>query len=329
MLIGVSDPYHNIRLLCKLIYSNYITMCNISTKKMYNTYNKKKNITLTYIALYIKLITKKDVPSYIKINRNIIPLLYHESIKKYNIILAIVNFYEVNNYKQVLEVIEISKLNGVEHIVIYVTSSTQFIKSMLFYYLKSDFVELVPFCFNQEIKYVHEYGQIEKINDVIYRYMNNTRYIIFNDVDEIILPLKTHNYLKLLTMMDNQTSDIYLFKSKLFPYFSNIYDSAIKKEECCVVKIGYEKYIIGNLFKFDILVVHNYFKSFLPIKTNIVNVTYGYVRHTRYKGKMCKTDSTDRSLEYLEKHLNKIYKKFDNIFNNNSAYYYYGRKSIY
>lgn len=328
MLIGVSNPYHSYKLHCSLLYRSYITNCNITVVKINLTFSVKNHINLTYVALYIKLKSKRkiDIPTGIKINKNIMPLLFYKPLRKYKIILAIVNFFNIKNYKQVIDVIELSKLYGVEHIVIYVTSSTLFIKSILYYYCKDKYIELIPFCFNSEIKYVHETGQIEKNNDVLYRYMYNTKYIIFCDIDEIIIPVGIKNYMSFISMTDNHSSDMYLFKSKLFPYFSNNYNSIIKNKKCCFIRTGYEKYIIGNLYKYDILSVHIYMKSFFPIKVNRINEIHGYVRHTRYMGKMCNTNIIDTSLEYLEFYLTKIYKKFEKMFNNNSYIYFYGKK---
>lgn len=324
MLIGVSNPYHNYKLNCGLIYKKYNATCNITVKKIFTSFHIKLHINLTYIALYINLNSKAAIPTFLKINNKKIPLLFYKPKNKYNIILGIANFYNIRNYKQVLEVIEISKLYGVEHIVIYVSSSTLFIKSILFYYLKSKYVELIPFCLNSEIKFVHQKGQIEKINDLLYRYMYNTKYIIFNDIDEIILPIKTNNYMQFFSNIDNHSSDMYLFKSKLFPYYSKDYKSIINYKDCCIIKNGWEKFIVGKLYKYEILSVHNHLKSFSPIKINVINHSYGYVRHTRRNGTMCRTNLIDISLNYLDTYLTKIYKKFEIMFNYNSDIYHYG-----
>lgn len=233
ILIGVSYPFKNYKLSCYLYYRESVSKCNITSTKLYAT---NKQVKLTYIALYISFKYYKENPNSIKINKNTFPLLINKPNKNYSIILTIVNFHHIHNYKQVIDVIEISKLNGVEHIIIYVTSSTLFIKSILFYYMKSNYVELIPFCFNKEIKYVHETGQIEKINDILYRYMYNTKYIIFNDIDEIILLSNSYNYLNFLKNIDNYSSDMYMFKSKLFPYYSDNFFSITKYNECCYVK---------------------------------------------------------------------------------------------
>lgn len=298
-------------------------MCNVSVEKLYDV---KGKIKLSYLSLYIKLQTTIAAPKAIKINNNIIPLLFNKPNNKYNIILAIVNFFQIVNYKLVLDVIELSKLYGVDHIVIYVTSSTLFIKSILFYYLKIRFIELVPFCFNSEIKLVHHKGQVEKINDVLYRYMYHAKYIIFNDIDEIIVPINNNNYINFINTIDNHSSDMYLFKSKLFPYFSSSINSITKNTKCCIIEKGYEKFIVGNLYKYAILSVHQYMKSLYPIRINYINENYGYVRHTRYRGKMCKTNLTDTSLNYMENYLMSIYKKFENMFNYSSTMFYYGIK---
>lgn len=49
--------------------------------------------------------------------------------------------------------------------------------------------------------------------------MYNTKYIIYNDIDEIILPKIINNYIQFLNSIDNHSSDIY------FSYFSSNYQS--------------------------------------------------------------------------------------------------------
>lgn len=322
ILIGVSDPLLNHKLSCSLYYSDYATTCNISISKLYIT-NKRFN--LTYISLYVEYNYINSIPVSININKKIIPLLLNKPNVKYKIILAIVNFYGIKNYKQVIDVIEISKIYGVEHVVLYVTYCTVFIKSILFYYLKNNFVELIPFCFNDEIKYVHGKGQIEKMNDMLYRYMHYTKYIIYHDIDEVIVLTKFNNYILFLNSLDNQSSDIYRFKSKLFPYSSLEFNSITKHKKCCVIKRGYEKYIVGNLYKFITLSVHIYLKSLFPIQIQNINESSGYVRHTRFNGRMCKSNLIDKSLDYLNNYLTSIYKKFESIYENNSEIYYFGK----
>lgn len=322
ILIGVSYPYKNYNLLCKIIYTEYITSCNISTKKLYNIH---KNSNLTYIALYISFKTKEK-PKLVKLNNNIIPIIANTPNMKYNIILAIVNFHNIANYKQVIDVIEISHYYGVEHIVIHVTSSTVFIKSILLHYVKLKYVELIPFCFNKEMKYVWATGQLEKMNDILYRYMHYSKYIIFNDIDEIIMPLKSNSYISFFNLLDNSTSDMYLFKSKLFSYKIKSTNSIVNYKDCCFIKKGYEKYIIGNIYKYTILDVHSYKLATYPILVNTINESDGYVRHTRYKGGMCKSNMKDTYLDFLQNNLSKIYSKFYKLYNNSSDKYYYGRE---
>lgn len=322
LFIGVAYPFKKYKLFCNIFHNSVKSRCNISIKKLYNV---RRGINLTYIALFVNYRLEKQYPTHIKFNSNIIPILNYKPNRIFNIILAIVNFHKINNYKQVIDVIEISKSYGVEHIVIYVTSSTLFIKSILFYYMKIKYVELIPFCFNKEINYVHETGQVEKINDILYRYMKYSKYIIFNDIDEIIISNKVHNILTFLKNVDNYSSDMYLFKSKLFPYFTKNYNSILKYTECCYIKRGYEKYIVTNLYKFSILDVHIFAKSNLPIKINNINESEGYVRHTRYNGGMCKINLNDKALNYFESFLLKKYKKFENMFKVTNNNYFYGK----
>lgn len=267
-------------------------------------------MNLTYIAIYInnKYSLKLNA---IKINNKILPMITCYAIKKYNIILSIVNFFQVKNYKQVIDVIELSKIYGIDHVIIHVTSSTVFIKSILFDYMKSNYVELTAFCFNKEMEHVHSHGQVSKINEILYKYMYNTKYIIFHDIDEIIIPIKYKKYLSLIKNVDKFNSDMYVFKSKLFPYSTTEYKSIANYQRCCIITWGYEKYIVQNLYKYSILDVHKATETLEPIKIKLINSSLGYVRHTRFKGKMCKTNLQDNSLGSIQKYLSQFYIKFE------------------
>lgn len=322
IMIGVSNPRKSKVYDCKILLGKNRLKCNTSVMKLYNV-NRHKN--LTYIAIIVTYSENALSATGVELNKKYIPLIYIKSKPIYKIILVIVNFHNIKNYKQVIDVIELSRHYGVDHIALYVTSSTIFIKYILFNYLKTKYIELIPFCFNYEIKYVHATGQVEKINDALYRFINNTKYIIYNDIDEIIVPIKASNYISLINEADNYSSDMYLFKSKLFPYTSTKSRSIAVYHKSCFIKKGYEKYIVGNLYKFAILDVHIYKTLFSPIKINRVNRTYGYVRHTRYRGKMCRTNTNDNYLDKFKRYLNNIYKKYELLYNNDNRMYYYGK----
>lgn len=323
IFMGAQNPFINYNLSCYLVYKSYSSPCRLSVRKLYNI-NKRIKMTLSILSIAYSI--ENGVPNSVKINNNIIPVLIIKKNTKYNLILAVVSFFNIHNYKQVIDVIELSKMYGVEHIIIYATSSTLLIKSILFHYMKTKFVEIVPFCLNEEIRRVHHFGQIIKINDVLYRFMNRSKFIIFSDIDEIIIPVKHRNYLSLLKSIDNRSSDFYIFKSKLFSYNSLRYTSIVEYRNSCIVKRGYQKYIVGNLHKFSVLSVHTYINITSSIKLKYINEKDGYVRHTRFNTSICKANEVDNSLDYINFYLSKIYKKFESIYYNNINYlYYYGK----
>ncbi|KAM7404236.1 hypothetical protein PAMP_011603 [Pampus punctatissimus] len=118
----------------------------------------------------------------------------------YNFTICISTMFDYNNVLQLVQSLEMFKLLEVDKVVIYKTSCTPEIQRILNYYINEGLVEVIPWMLSRYVTPsqgwlpehgpgdIHYYGQIPALNDCVYRYMYQTRYVSLQDIDELILP---------------------------------------------------------------------------------------------------------------------------------------------
>ena len=112
--------------------------------------------------------------------------------------------FNMNDVQFIIQTIEMNRILGAEWFTFYVHSASQAVMRVLQDYAKEGVVEVVnstiPSTFN-----VHYYGQQVLIQDCAYRNMYKVKYLLFTDLDEIIVPQKHRNWFQLLTAMDKKS----------------------------------------------------------------------------------------------------------------------------
>lgn len=118
----------------------------------------------------------------------------------------------------------VARLLGVDRVVIYNTSCGPDLDRLLRGYIKEGFVELVPWpidkhlipsygwLFSQSGGDVHYFGQQTTLNECIYRSMARSRYVLLNDIDEIIMPYQHNDLLSLMNMLQQQQPNVRQFR---------------------------------------------------------------------------------------------------------------------
>ncbi|XP_059360419.1 glycosyltransferase family 92 protein F13G3.3-like [Carassius carassius] len=151
---------------------------------------------------------------------------------KFNFTVCISNLFgDYNNVLQFAQSMEMYKLLGVQHVVIYNTSSGPDLEKLLKHYETEGILEIVPWPIDQflnpssgwNIKLhkgdIQYYGQLVTLNECIYRHMYQSKYVLLNDIDEIIMPYK-HASLQSL-MGDLQSAHpsigVFLIENHIFP----------------------------------------------------------------------------------------------------------------
>ncbi|XP_029316645.1 uncharacterized protein LOC115027447 [Cottoperca gobio] len=140
-------------------------------------------------------------------------------------------FGDYNNVLQFAQTLEMYRLLGVDRVVIYNTSCGPELNSLLHSYSQEGFVEMVPWpidrflkpsrgwLFSQSGGDMHYFGQLTTLNECVYRSMARSRYVLLNDMDEIIMPYKHNNLMSLMDMLQQQhpNTGVYLIENHIFP----------------------------------------------------------------------------------------------------------------
>ncbi|XP_071979097.1 uncharacterized protein [Engystomops pustulosus] len=141
-------------------------------------------------------------------------------------------FGKHDNVLQFIQALEMYRILGAQKVVIYKNSCSEAIGQVLDHYVSEGFVEIVPWpidrylrtsdvwhqSMNQENQ-IGYYGQLPALSDCLYRNMYRSRYVTFNDIDEIILPRHHqtwHDLMKDLEKYYPRTA-VYIIRNHYYP----------------------------------------------------------------------------------------------------------------
>ncbi|MEQ2169972.1 hypothetical protein GOODEAATRI_030423 [Goodea atripinnis] len=108
--------------------------------------------------------------------------------------------YNFTNVLQLVQNLEMLQLLGVNRVVVYKTNCSADTQRVLEYYSGKGFVEVIPWSLAKYLKVsrkakpeqdpgdLHYFGQLPALNDCLYRYMYQSKYVALHDLDELILP---------------------------------------------------------------------------------------------------------------------------------------------
>ena len=112
--------------------------------------------------------------------------------------------FNMNDVQFIIQTIEMNRILGAEWFTFYVHSASQDVIQVLQDYAKEGVVEVVMSTIPKTVN-VYYHGQQVVIQDCAYRNMYKVKYLLFTDLDEIIVPQKHRNWSQLLTAMDNKS----------------------------------------------------------------------------------------------------------------------------
>ncbi|XP_060106601.1 uncharacterized protein LOC132580012 [Heteronotia binoei] len=140
-------------------------------------------------------------------------------------------FGEYNNVLQFVQSMEMYKILGVGRVVIYKNSCSKLMEKVLDFYITEGIAEIIPWPIDSYLdtsshwhhaadpKDIGYYGQITALNDCVYRNMYRSKYVLMNDIDEIILPIQYPDWKSMMQNLKNKHPDaaVFFFESHLFP----------------------------------------------------------------------------------------------------------------
>ncbi|XP_071354853.1 uncharacterized protein [Trachinotus anak] len=153
---------------------------------------------------------------------------------QFNFTVCISNLFDdYNNVLQFAQTLEMYRLLGVDRVVIYNTSCGPDLERLLQSYSQEGFVEMVPWPIHKYLKPshgwlfsehggdLHYFGQLTTLNECIYRYMERSRYVLLNDIDEIIMPYQHNDLMSVMSMLQQQhpNAGVFFIENHIFPPF--------------------------------------------------------------------------------------------------------------
>ena len=109
--------------------------------------------------------------------------------------------HDYDNSQQLVETIEMNRILGANRLVFYNFSSGQSVTRLINYYSSIGVADVIQWQLPVSVDTnspnpdiipdIHYFGQLVALNDCLYRYMFQSRFIIFTDLDELIIPRQT------------------------------------------------------------------------------------------------------------------------------------------
>uniref|UniRef100_A0A3Q0SIH7 Glycosyltransferase family 92 protein n=1 Tax=Amphilophus citrinellus TaxID=61819 RepID=A0A3Q0SIH7_AMPCI len=136
-----------------------------------------------------------------------------EQVKiQFDLTVCISNLFgNYNNVLQFAQTLEMYRLLGVNRVVIYNTSCGPELDHLLQSYSQEGFVEMVAWpidkhlnpsrgwYFSRQGGDLHYFGQLTTHNECNYRSMEHSRYVLLNDIDEIVMPYQHNSLMSLIS----------------------------------------------------------------------------------------------------------------------------------
>ncbi|XP_050405932.1 beta-1,4-galactosyltransferase galt-1-like [Patella vulgata] len=182
-------------LLCLLWYNN-----TISEKVVSRVYViPESHYGYRYrSALILCPLKAEQKPEYITITRDVTFTLTNKlkvvypGVRIYNITKCYPALHpNFGDKQQILENIETSSAIEDKHFVFYIQTVNIDVETLLGKYEEIGVVNVYKWQLPVDSHDIHYYGQLACIHDCLYRYLNSSRWILFADLDEIVVPILT------------------------------------------------------------------------------------------------------------------------------------------
>ncbi|XP_073468304.1 beta-1,4-galactosyltransferase galt-1-like [Aquarana catesbeiana] len=142
-----------------------------------------------------------------------------------------------NNVLQMIQSIEMYKILGASRVTIYNTNCSQDVNKVLRHYIDEGTLEVVPWPIDRHLQTsiawhyskglkaeIGYFGQTASLNDCLYRNMYKSKFVLLNDIDEIILPIKDWDWSSLMENLQNKhpNTSVFRIENHIFPIPVNI-----------------------------------------------------------------------------------------------------------
>ncbi|KAB7495859.1 hypothetical protein Anas_06873, partial [Armadillidium nasatum] len=116
--------------------------------------------------------------------------------------------FEYNNINEIIEFIELNQIIGVKHFTLYNHTVGSNVDCILKNYVDKGKVQILPWKLNIESqKEIRTEGLFAALNDCLYRYMYQYKYVLMIDLDEFIVPHSNHTLNELVAFLKTKADE--------------------------------------------------------------------------------------------------------------------------
>nr|XP_045601095.1 uncharacterized protein LOC123759891 [Procambarus clarkii] len=202
-VIGATQTKKSDRVWCKYWYSNSSTLIvNGAIKIIRENWNLKFSACFIACPLIIYKNGKQPIPPPESVSIMADPGgnatnklrvmnldVNKEEVKNSFAVCIKPLHFDYNNVNQMIEFLELNKILGVEHFTLYNHTIGKDVDCILRQYVEQGLVNILPWKLDiKSQKEIRTEGLFAALNDCLYRYMYQYRYILMIDLDEYVVP---------------------------------------------------------------------------------------------------------------------------------------------
>ena len=213
-----------------------------------------------------------------------------------------------SNVHQLVEMIELNRMLGADYFVFYNYSTWKTVDAILEYYKELGIAEVIQWKLpvkvdtwppQSEYVEVHYFGQLAALNDCLFRNKGRSLYVVYQDLDEFIIPRKHEDWFKLMKTLPPKHGS-YMFRSTFFrkewPDVNSTLlagegrNKALKYNTITILKQFREDKIFGRSHRSKYIVnpdcvecvgIHNVWRFSKNCRTIFVDTSAALVHHYR------------------------------------------------
>ncbi|BFZ19509.1 hypothetical protein BsWGS_22547 [Bradybaena similaris] len=140
---------------------------------------------------------------------NQLQIIYPGNLTRNFTVCYSVLFGNYNMASLLLQNIEMHRILGAEHFMVYNYSISPAVNQILQRYQEDGLVTVLPW--SVPTQEVHYYGQMAALNDCNYRNRNISRFVVVVDTDEFIIPRNSPSWMELIDSISPQERDVSTF----------------------------------------------------------------------------------------------------------------------
>ncbi|BFZ19504.1 hypothetical protein BsWGS_22543 [Bradybaena similaris] len=204
------------RSLLRPLYCNF-SLGNTSLQVTGKTEGLPEHHSMTHLASYVVCRLSANVqPTHVSLSynstsqpNNRLQITYPGNLTRNFTVCYSVLFDNYNMASLLLQNIEMNRILGAEHFMVYNYSISPAVNQILQRYQEDGLVTVLPW--PVPTQQVHYYGQMAALNDCNYRNRNTSRFVVVVDTDEFIIPRNNSSWMQLIDSISPQERDVSTF----------------------------------------------------------------------------------------------------------------------